>query len=138
MRAAQLGLRTGLVERNDLGGVCLNLGCIPSKAMLHSAEVLSLAHGAPELGPSSGNFSGDYAAAVTRRDSAVSKLLLGLTNLLRGNNITVIRGEAQLVGPHTCNVNGADGVTSVRFENLIIATGSSPAPLPVEGANLPG
>lgn len=138
IRASQLGLRTALVERSELGGVCLNLGCIPSKAMLRSAEVVTLIRHASEHGISTGEVTWDYRVAAARRDQAVAKLLQGLVNLLRGNNVTVLRGDAQLQGPNTCRIEGTDGSYDVGFRHLIVATGSAPAPIPVEGASLDG
>jgi dihydrolipoamide dehydrogenase len=82
IRAAQLGLSTAVVEREELGGVCLNRGCIPSKAMLRSAEVLDLARNAPAFGVTADNVRGNYAAVVERRDRIVAHMLQGVTNLL--------------------------------------------------------
>src|SRR5437867_6117172 len=87
IHAAQLGLQTALVEREDLGGVCLNRGCIPSKAMLRSAEVLHLLQRAEEFGLHADGVRADYAAVVARRESAVAQLLKGVTNLLAGNGV---------------------------------------------------
>ena len=106
--------------------------------MLHSAEVLSLTQGAAGIGLAAIDTSGDYAAAVTRRDSAVSKLLLGLRISCAATTSPSSGARRSFAGPHTCKVKGPDGETSFHFESLIIATGSSPAPLPIEGASLPG
>src|SRR5918994_7720492 len=82
IRAAQLGLHTALIEREDLGGFCLNRGCIPSKAMLRSAEVLHLLQRAEDFGLHAADVRADYAAVVARRDKSVAHLLKGVTNLL--------------------------------------------------------
>ena len=138
IRCAQLGLRTTLVERDALGGVCLNLGCIPSKAMLRSAEVLGLIRSAAEFGLSVQQIDPTYGAIVDRRDRIVARLRMGLTNLLRANGVAVVRGDGRIIGPHTLSVsaNGSAG-PELSFDSLIIATGSHSAPLPVPGATLP-
>jgi dihydrolipoamide dehydrogenase len=139
IRAAQLGLSTTVVEREELGGVCLNRGCIPSKAMLRSAEVLDLARNAPAFGVTADNVRGNYAAVVERRDRIVAHMLQGVTNLLKGNGVDVIRGTATVADADSVAVQLIDGTTDiVYFRNLIVATGSSAARPPILGANLPG
>ncbi len=138
IHAAQLGLRTALVEREDLGGVCLNRGCIPSKAMLRSAELLYLMQRAEEFGLHADGVRGDYAAVVARRDRTVAQLLKGVTNLLVGNGVTVIRGSAAIRDGESVEVSGDGGRETVGYRNLVIATGSRSAALPVPGADLPG
>jgi dihydrolipoamide dehydrogenase len=138
IRAAQLGLRTALVEREDLGGVCLNRGCIPSKAMLRSAEVLHLLERAEDFGLHAADVRADYAAVVARRDRSVAQLLKGVTNLLAGNGVEVVRGRGTVRDGQTVEVVSADGRTAVEYRNLIVATGSRSAPLPLPGADLPG
>jgi dihydrolipoamide dehydrogenase len=137
IRAAQRGLRTGIVEREDLGGVCLNRGCIPSKAMLRSAEVLDLLENAADFGLHAENIRVDYPAVTARRDRIVAHLLQGVTNLLKGNGVVVFRGEARLVDQHHLTVRSATGEQAIDFDHLIVATGSSSAPLPIPGADLP-
>jgi dihydrolipoamide dehydrogenase len=138
IRAAQRGLRTAVVERQELGGVCLNRGCIPSKAMLRSAEVLGLLRSAEEFGLTAEGVGGDYGAVVERRDHVVAHLVQGVTNLLRSNAITVLRGAAQLQDPHQLTVTGSEGAESISFQHLILATGSSSATPPIPGVDLPG
>jgi len=138
IRATQLGLRTALIEREDLGGVCLNRGCIPSKAMLRSAEVLHLLERAEEFGLHAEGVRADYGAVVARRDKSVAQLLKGVTNLLAGNGVAVVRGTATIRDGQTVEVASAEGRATVGYRNLIVATGSRSAPLPVPGADLPG
>jgi dihydrolipoamide dehydrogenase len=143
IRAAQRGLRTGLIERAQLGGICLNLGCIPSKAMLHSGEVLRLRPAPSGIDPgtnqaAAAHFAADYGAAVDGRDATVAHLLQGLTTLLRSNGVAVIRGEARLHDAHTLEVITPSGAEEFGFRNLVLATGSRSAPLPIPGAALPG
>lgn len=138
IRAAQLGFRTGLVEREDLGGVCLNRGCIPSKAMLRSAEVLHLLERAEEFGLHAEAVRADYGSVVARRDRSVAQLLKGVTNLLAGNGVEVIRGSAKVRDRENVDMVTRDGPQIVGYRNLIVATGSRSAALPVPGADLPG
>src|SRR5579883_672510 len=83
IRAAQLGLKVAIVEREELGGVCLNWGCIPSKALLHNAEVLSLFHNAKEFGISADNITGDYDAALQRCKKVIGTQVKGVGFLMR-------------------------------------------------------
>jgi dihydrolipoamide dehydrogenase len=158
IRAAQLGLRTALVEKERPGGVCLNWGCIPTKAMLRSAEVLeTMRHGA-ELGVLADNVRLDYPAVVTRKARVVKTLTDGVASLLKANGVTVVNGHARFTGPRTVEVVGvgdaplgpggplynappaADGrpVAALEGRNLIVATGSTPVLLPIPGIDLPG
>jgi dihydrolipoamide dehydrogenase len=104
IRAAQLGLRTAVVEREALGGVCLNWGCIPSKALLRNAEVLSLIHRADEFGFQFDNLRVDYSKAVDRSRSVVDRNTKGIAYLLRKNRVDHIRGEGSLREGHTVEV----------------------------------
>src|SRR5207302_10007363 len=97
IRAAQLGLKTALVERDELGGVCLNWGCIPSKALLRNAEVLSLFHHAKDFGISADNVTADYGVALQRCLGIVDKQVKGVGFLMRKNKIDVVRGNGRLV-----------------------------------------
>ena len=98
IRAAQLGLKTAIVERDALGGVCLNWGCIPSKALLKNAEVVSYFNRAEEFGQKFDNFSADYSAAVDRSRKVVDRNVRGVAYLLRKNEVDHIEGEATLRG----------------------------------------
>src|SRR3954447_3021249 len=130
-RAADLGLKTILVERYDkLGGVCLNVGCIPSKALLHIARVISEARESAELGVRFGEPQVDLDALRGWKQSVVDKLTGGLAGLARQRKVEVIQGTGRFTGPHSLDVDG----TEVTFDHAIIATGSSAIPLPgVEG-----
>jgi dihydrolipoamide dehydrogenase len=137
IRAAQLGLRTAVVEREELGGVCLNRGCIPSKAMLRSAEVLHLLQRAEEFGLHAEGVGVDYREVVSRRDRSVAQLLKGVTNLLAGNGVEVIRGSAKVRDGETVEVESGGARQTPAYRNLIVATGSRAAKLSVSGADLP-
>ena len=158
IRAAQLGLRTALVEKERAGGVCLNWGCIPTKAMLRSADVLdTMRHGA-EYGVLADNVRLDYPAVLKRKERVVKGLTDGVASLLKANGVTVVDGHARFVGPRTVEVVAVgeaplgdggprynappapDGRPQARLEgtNVIVATGSTPVLLPIPGIDLPG
>ena len=128
IRAGQLGLKTAIVEREALGGVCLNWGCIPSKALLKNAEVVSYFHRAKEFGLNFDNFSADYAAAVDRSRKVVDRNVRGVAYLLRKNKVDHITGEGRLTGRGTVTV-APEGIT-LHAKNVILATGSSPRTVP--------
>ena len=133
IRAAQLGLSVGLVERDKLGGTCLNRGCIPSKALLETADLLHRvqAQGA-EFGLSGHDGIGlDYGALATRRDAVVDKHVSGVEFLMKKNKVTVLRGNGVLTGPTSVRVSGGEsGEVEASGTNLILATGSAPRSLP--------
>ncbi len=133
-RAAQLGLKVALVEkRSTLGGTCLNVGCIPSKALLHSSEHLVWAQRhAKEHGIKLGAVELDFAAFMKRKDDVVTKLVGGVGQLAKARKITVVTGAASFVSANTIQVTG-DAPPSPRqltAKNIVIATGSAPVELP--------
>ena len=126
-RAADLGLKTVLVERYErLGGVCLNVGCIPSKALLHLAKVLADAEDAKEQGISFGEPEIDLDGVRAFKDGAVKKLTDGLAGMAKTRNVEVVKGTAKFTGANTLDVDG----TEVAFEHAIIAVGSQAVALP--------
>lgn len=130
-RCADLGLRTVLVERHaTLGGVCLNVGCIPSKALLHVAAVIGeagtlAAHGVDYAAPRV-----DREGLATWKQKVVAKLTTGLAAMARMRKVTVLRGEGRFLDPQRLAVHGEDGTTTVAFGQAIIATGSRAVTLP--------
>lgn len=125
IRAAQLGLRTAVVERESLGGICLNWGCIPSKALLRNAEVLSLIKHAADFGFGVGEVSVDYGAAMKRCAAIVDKQVKGVGFLMRKNKIDVHMGEGRLTAANEVVVRDAQGAEQrLSTKNVIIATGS--------------
>ncbi len=126
--AARLGLRTMIVERDELGGTCLNRGCIPTKALCRTAEAALLCRQGADLGIETGNVTIDYARAAARKDEVVAALREGVAMALNG--VDIVRGNARFAGEHVVAV-GDDEYDASR---IIIATGSRPASLPVEGA----
>ena len=129
IRAAQLGLATALVERDELGGVCLNWGCIPTKALLHTADVLRDIQGAAALGIDTGPARIDLQRIVARSRGVAQQLNRGVTGLLKKNKVTVIKGSARLSGPGRVVVDGAQPVT-LAADAIVIATGARPKALP--------
>ncbi|HDH9217204.1 TPA: dihydrolipoyl dehydrogenase, partial [Escherichia coli] len=130
-RCADLGLDTVLVERHStLGGVCLNVGCIPSKALLHVAKVIEEAKALSEHGVVFGAPKTDIDKIRIWKDKVISQLTGGLAGMAKGRKVTVVNGEAKFTGSHTLSVAGAEGSTTITFENAIVAAGSRPIELP--------
>lgn len=132
IRASQLGKRVALVDREWLGGVCLNVGCIPSKALLKNAEVAhTLRTRGPEFGFAVGGLTLDYAAAVQRSRQVAERLIQGIGFLMKKNRIEVHMGSARLEGGNRVVVTAADGSTkTIGARDTVIATGARPAILP--------
>src|SRR5271165_2593190 len=126
IRAAQLGLRTACIEsRGSLGGTCLNIGCIPSKALLQSSEKFAEAgHALAEHGVRLGEVSLDLSAMMGRKDKVVTTLTRGVEFLFRKNKVDWLKGRGRIAAPGRVVVTGADGsVQEVEASSIIIATG---------------
>ena len=133
IRAAQLGFKTACVEsRDSLGGTCLNIGCIPSKALLQSSEKFTeTAHGLAEHGIRIGEVTLDLAAMMGRKDKVVGTLTRGVEFLFRKNKIEWLKGRGRIAAPGRVIITGADGAgREVEANSIIIATGSESVPLP--------
>ncbi len=130
IRAAQLGMKTAIVERESLGGICLNWGCIPTKAMLRSAEVYHLMHRAKEFGLGVEGVSYDLDAVIKRSRGVAKQLSAGVAHLMKKNKITVVMGEARLAGQGRVTVRTKDGEEALEAPNLILATGARARNLP--------
>ena len=126
LRGAQLGLSVALIEKDKVGGTCLHRGCIPTKALLHSAEVADVTKEAAQFGVVAQFGSIDMNQVNKYRDGIVDRLFKGLTGLVTSKNVTVIQGEGRLVGPRTVSVNG-DNYTGT---DVILASGSYSRSLP--------
>ncbi|WP_170755882.1 dihydrolipoyl dehydrogenase [Ruegeria lacuscaerulensis] len=130
-RAADLGKKVVMIERNPtLGGVCLNVGCIPSKALLHVAKVITEAEEMGAHGVSFGKPKIDLDELRAFKDSVVGKLTGGLDGLSKGRKVQIVRGYGRFSGPNMIEVVGDDGMTTVSFDLCIIAAGSEPVELP--------
>jgi len=126
LRAAQLGLSVGLVEKGNLGGTCLHVGCIPTKALLHAAEIADSARDSQKFGVLASLEGIDMAGVNTYKDGVVSRLFKGLTGLIKGRGITVIEGEGRLTGPREVTVGG----TVHTGRHVVLASGSYSKSLP--------
>jgi dihydrolipoamide dehydrogenase len=130
IRAAQLGMKVAIVERDRLGGTCLNRGCIPSKALLETADLLHrVTEQGAEFGLTGSDAVGlDYGALARRRDAVVEKHVKGVEFLMKKNRVTILYGSGTLTGPTTVRVSGGKaGELQASATDLILATGSSPA-----------
>jgi len=134
IRAGQLGLKTAIIEKEELGGVCLNWGCIPSKSLLKNAEILSYFKRADEFGLKMDNFRADYSVAIDRSRKVVDRNTKGVAFLLDKNKVDHIQGAAKIVGAGKVEV-APDG-NVIEAKNIIVATGARPRsipPLPIDG-----
>lgn len=134
IRAAQLGLTTALIERRDVGGTCLNRGCIPTKAMLHSAQLYREAANFELFGLHTENTSFDWAKVHQRKNDVVVKLRTGIEQLIKANKIDFFNNSASISGKNDVQL---DQGKVIRGENILIATGSVPARPPIPGLDLP-
>ena len=130
IRAAQLGMKAAVIERGELGGVCLNVGCIPTKAMLHSAELLDEAKEGKRVGVVADNVQVDWAGVMSHKERVVKQMTGGVGSLMKKNRIDVIKGFGKLASPTSIAVSGDGGNQSVNARNIIVATGSAPKSLP--------
>ena len=130
IRASQLGLKVAIVEREQLGGICLNWGCIPTKALLRSAEVFHQMKHAKDYGLAADNISADLDAVVKRSRGVAKQLNQGVTHLMKKNKITVHMGEGRLTAPGALTVKGQKGEETLTAKHIIIATGARARELP--------
>ena len=136
IRAAQLGLKTAIVERELLGGICLNWGCIPTKALLRSAEIYHYMQHAKDYGLVADKISADLDAVVKRSRGVAKQLNQGVTHLMKKNKITVHMGTGKLTGKGKLTVTAADGkTTDLAAKNIIVATGARARDLPFAKAD---
>jgi dihydrolipoamide dehydrogenase len=138
IRAAQLGAKVLLVEKERLGGVCLNRGCIPTKTLLKSAEKwLDLKH-CSDFGLQADNIGFDFGAVVARKEQVVAQLQSGVAQLVKSNDIETVFGQAVLDGKNALKVARSGETVTYQARRIILATGSTPFRLPVPGGDLPG
>jgi dihydrolipoamide dehydrogenase len=130
IRLGQLGVNTLLVEREVVGGVCLNVGCIPSKALIHAAKQASIAPKAAAMGITYELRGIDLARMQEWKSGIVKKMAGGVSTLLKGNGVTTLMGEARLVSATTVEVKTAEGPVTVTARNVVLATGSRPIEIP--------
>ena len=138
IRAAHLGLKTVLVEKDKLGGVCLNRGCIPTKTLVSTAELYNNIKRSSEFGIEVENPVLNFSNIMARKDRIVKKLSLGVASLMKANLIRVISGEGNIIKPGVVQVNNADYEEKIMTKNILIATGSSITRVPIPGLELEG
>src|SRR5437016_5606739 len=126
LRAAELGLSVSLIERDKVGGTCLHRGCIPTKALLHSAEVFDTIGEAGSFGISAENRSYDWPGVQSYKDKVVTKMFKGLEALIKHQKIEVVRGSGTMRSANTITVDGRD----LTAKNIVVATGSEPKMIP--------
>lgn len=136
IRAAQLGAQVTLIEKDILGGTCLNRGCIPTKALLQSADILTEIRNAAAFGISAEKVSLDFSAVTKRKEAVVKQLVAGVTSLMRKNNINIIKGVGTLIDAKTVGILGESD--KISADSIIIATGSKPSTVPIKGIDEPG
>uniref|UniRef100_UPI003FEFA40E FAD-dependent oxidoreductase n=1 Tax=Dysosmobacter welbionis TaxID=2093857 RepID=UPI003FEFA40E len=135
IRAAQLGARVTLVEREHLGGTCLNIGCIPTKCLLHSAELVSqIKDQGAEIGVEADGVRVNFPQVIAHKNAVSKQLTSGVAGLLKANKVVKIDGEASFTGPKTLSVKKSDGsVEEMTADAIIVATGSVNAQPPIPG-----
>lgn len=130
IRAAQLGQKVTIVEKGDLGGVCLNIGCIPSKALIASSHRYQQALDSEDMGVTTEGVSLDFSKVQSFKESVVKKLTGGVESLLKGNKVEIVKGEAYFVDKNSMKVMDEKQSQTYEFKNAIIATGSRPIEIP--------
>ncbi|GIO26013.1 dihydrolipoyl dehydrogenase [Ornithinibacillus bavariensis] len=130
IRAAQLGQKVTIVDKGALGGVCLNIGCIPSKALIEAGHSVERAHGSEAIGIKTENVTVDFSKVQEWKASVVNKLTSGVESLLKGNKVDIVKGEVYFVDGNTVKVMDEKTSQTYTFKNCIIATGSSPIEIP--------
>lgn len=130
IRAAQMGQKVTIVEKGNLGGVCLNVGCIPSKALIQAGHLTEHARGNEELGIQTENVSVDFSKVQEWKGKVVNKLTSGVESLLKGNKVDIVKGEVYFVNDHSVKVMDEKQSQTYNFKNCIIATGSRPIEIP--------
>ncbi|MBA7574797.1 Dihydrolipoyl dehydrogenase [subsurface metagenome] len=134
IHASHLGAKVAVVEKDKLGGTCLNRGCIPTKALTRSVEVLLEARRANDFGIEVNNVKVNFSKIMARKSNVASQLVSGVEQLMKANKISIYRGSGYILSPHLVKVNDEE----IATRKLMIATGSESTPLPIPGRDLPG
>ncbi|HZK12494.1 MAG TPA: FAD-dependent oxidoreductase, partial [Atribacterota bacterium] len=139
IKAAHLGLKAVLIEKDKLGGVCLNWGCIPTKALVSTAELINHLQRAEEFGIQVKDYAIDFPAIMKRKDMITQRLSSGVGQLMKANQVRVIKGEGQIIEPGKVEIIGTTGEKEmIETKNIIIATGSKVMRLPIPGIDSEG
>ena len=137
IRGAQLGANVTLIEKRDIGGTCLNRGCIPTKALIKNAEILNTLKKIDDFGINIDHYSIDFKRIMQRKDEVVDQLVKGVEKLLKDYNIKVINGEASFINNNTLSVKTENEILTLESESIVIATGSVPSMPKITGYDLP-
>lgn len=138
IRAAQRGAKVALVEKDRLGGTCLNRGCIPTKAMVRDAELYRQVSSGVYCIEADTPFRANFARLMARKDQVVNTLVAGVEHLMKVHRIHVFRGMGRLTGPRTVRIETAGEPVTLQGQAILLATGSKPAEVPIPGTDLPG
>ncbi|MFT4007734.1 MAG: FAD-dependent oxidoreductase, partial [Lacrimispora sp.] len=138
IKAAKLGMKTVIIENREVGGTCLNRGCVPAKAMLHAAKLYQEALAGDRFGIISNEVSYDYGKVMAYKNEASESLRLGVEQLLKGNKVERIHGTGTLTKDGKVKVRTGEVEEIFQAKNILLATGSKPAFPPIEGIRLPG
>jgi len=130
IRAAQLGQKVTIVDKGALGGTCLNVGCIPSKALIQAGHLVDKAHGNEEMGITTEKVTVDFEKVQAWKDGIVNRLTSGVESLLKGNKVDIVKGEVYFVDGDSARVMDDNSSQTYKFNNCIIATGSTPIEIP--------
>ncbi|MDK2878013.1 MAG: dihydrolipoamide dehydrogenase [Thermoanaerobacteraceae bacterium] len=130
--------KVALIEKDKLGGTCLNRGCIPTKALIHSANLLNEIKNAKRFGITAEDIKADWQAIQQNKETIVKTLRTGVENLLKANGVTTYKGTAKLLDKNTVKITYNTGEENITAEKIILATGSSPVIVPIPGHNLSG
>lgn len=133
IRAAQLGAKVVIVEKNSVGGTCLNVGCIPTKVLLACVAVLESVKNGEEFGVKVKGYDLDLAAMMSRKEGVVKRLVGGVESLFKSRKIRLVRGDGRITDPHTVSVATSVGVETIKTDKILICTGSVTALLPLPG-----
>lgn len=137
LRAAKLGLKTAVVENREVGGTCLNRGCIPTKSLLHSADILKTARSGEKFGVTSDILSFNFSAMHTRKNEVIDKLRTGILQQFKAAKVDLLSGTGTLLGEGRVRVTGAEGAREYSADHVLLATGSVPSRPPIPGLDLP-
>jgi len=138
LHAAGLGLRTAVVENRQAGGTCLNRGCVPTKALLHASQLYAEIRSGASAGISAGDVRVDMEAVFARKRQVVEKLVGGIHSMFKNAGVDYLPGTGTITAAGTVQVAGAEGVKTCTADDIIVATGSTPARPPIPGLDLPG
>lgn len=136
--AADYGMKTAVIEKDLVGGTCLNRGCVPTKTIMHSSDAYRTAISSADIGVTAEGVHADLDRIIDRKEEVSAELRGGIEMLLKKKKIDLIKGTGMVMDGHTVKLSGVDGMESVTAENIMVATGSHPFVPPIPGADLPG